>query len=108
MQGARGRTQSQVSRITPRAECGLKPQSHPGIPVCLFVCFIFIYLFMRDTKREREVETQAEGEAGSMQEACRGTPSWVSRITPWAEGSTKTLSHMGCPYRFILMVFFSF
>ena len=27
----------------------------------------FIYLFMRDT--EREAETQAEGEAGSMQEA---------------------------------------
>ena len=25
----------------------------------------FIYLFMRDTEREREAETQAEGEAGS-------------------------------------------
>ena len=29
----------------------------------------FIYLFMRDTEREREAETQAEGEAGSMQGA---------------------------------------
>ena len=31
----------------------------------------FIYLFMRDT--EREAETQAEGEAGSMQRARCGT-----------------------------------
>ena len=31
----------------------------------------FIYLFMRDT--EREAETQAEGEAGSTQEARCGT-----------------------------------
>ena len=28
-----------------------------------------ISLFMRDTEREREAETQAEGEAGSMQGA---------------------------------------
>ena len=31
----------------------------------------FIYLFMKDT--EREAETQAEGEAGSMQGAQCGT-----------------------------------
>ena len=30
---------------------------------------------MRDTERDREAETQAEGEAGSMQEARRGIPS---------------------------------
>ena len=41
---------------------------------------------MRDKEREREAETQAEGEAGSMQEAQWGTPSRDSRITPWAEG----------------------
>ena len=29
----------------------------------------FLYLFMKDTEREREAETQAEGEAGSMQGA---------------------------------------
>ena len=40
----------------------------------------FIYLFMRDT--EREAETQAKGEAGSMQEAGRGIRSRVSRIRP--------------------------
>ena len=51
----------------------------------------FIYLFMRDR------EIQAEGEAGSMQGACRGTRSQVSRITPWTEGGAKPLSHPGCP-----------
>ena len=42
-------------------------------PIVLF-CFVFkdfIYLFLRDT--ERETETQAEGEAGSMQGAQFGT-----------------------------------
>ena len=64
----------------------------------LFLFFLdFIYLFMRDTEREREAETQAEGEAGSMQGARCRTRSWVSRITPWAEGSAKLLSHPGCP-----------
>ena len=48
---------------------------------------------MRDT----EAETQAEGKAGSMQRAQRGTPSQVSRIMPWAEGGAKPLSHLGCP-----------
>ena len=44
----------------------------------------FIYLFVRDT--EREAETKAEGEAGSIPGARRGTRSWDSRITSWAEG----------------------
>ena len=39
---------------------------------------------------EREAETQAEGEAGSMQGARRGTRSRVSRIMPWAEGRRQT------------------
>ena len=43
------------------------------------------------------METQAEGEAGSMQGAQRGTQSQVSRITPWAEDGAKLLSHLGCP-----------
>ena len=33
-----------------------------------------------------------------MQEAWRGTRSQVSRITPWAEGSAKLLSYLGCPH----------
>ena len=51
----------------------------------------------REREREREREMQAEGEAGSMQGAQRGTRSRVSRITPWAEGGAKPLSHQGCP-----------
>ena len=57
----------------------------------------FIYLFMRDTHTEREAETQAEEEAGSMQGARRGTRSQVSRITPQASGCAKPLRHWGCP-----------
>ena len=51
--------------------------------------------------REREAETQAEGEAGSMQEAWQ-TPSQVSRIMPWAKGGPKPLSHPGCPLIYFL------
>ena len=61
---------------------------------------------MRDT--QREAETQAEGEAGSTQGAQRGTQSQVSRIRPWAEGSTKLLSHLGCPQVCFLSVFLLF
>ncbi|XP_048950981.1 E3 ubiquitin-protein ligase RNF170 isoform X2 [Canis lupus dingo] len=49
------------------------------------VDIFFVTLFMRD--REREAETQAEGEAGSMQGARCETQSRDSRITPWAEGT---------------------
>ena len=47
--------------------------------------------------RDIEAEIQAEGEAGSIQGAQRGTRSWVSRIMPWTEGGTKLLSYPGCP-----------
>ena len=57
----------------------------------------FIYSWGTEREREREAETQAEGEAGSMQGARCGTRSSVSRITSWAEGSAKLLSHPGCP-----------
>ena len=55
------------------------------------VWFIFIFLFFKDfiylfIDTEREAETQAEGEAGSLQGVRHGTRSRVSRITPWAEG----------------------
>ena len=42
------------------------------------------------TQREREAETQAEGEAGSMQGARCGIRSQVSRIAPWAKGRRQT------------------
>ena len=46
---------------------------------------------MGDT--QREAETQAEGEAGSIQGAPYGTRSRDSRITSWTEGGIKPLSH---------------
>ena len=61
---------------------------------------------MRDT--EREAETQAEGEAGSIQGARCKTRSQDLGITPWAQGDTKPLSHPGIPVitvSFFLFVF---
>ena len=52
---------------------------------------------MRDTHTQRDAETQAEGEASSMQGARHGTRSQVSRITPWAAGGAKPLCPQGCP-----------
>ena len=55
---------------------------------------------MRETHTQREKERQrhkAEGEAGSMQGAPRGTRSRVSRIAPWTEGSAQLLSHGESP-----------
>ena len=63
-----------ISRFLPNVETGTE---HPLL--CIFLNFI--YLFMRDTQRESE--TQAEGETGSMQGARRGTLSQDSRIRPW-------------------------
>ena len=51
----------------------------------------------RERERERAAETQAEGEAGSMQGDRRESRSPISRISPWAEGGAKPLGHPGCP-----------
>ena len=60
---------------------------------------------MRDAEREREAETQAEGEAGSMQEPDvglhPGTPG--SHLEPKTD--TQPLSHLGIPL-FIFKLFF--
>ena len=70
-----------TSGSRPGPKAGAKPLSHPGIPILLFFFFKdFIYLFMRDT--EREAETLAEGEAGSMQGAGCRTRSQDPGITP--------------------------
>ena len=70
----------------------------------LFIFKDFIYLFMRDT--EREAETQAEGEAGSTQEAQCGTRSWDSGITPRAKGGCSTIEPHRRPIKIILIFFF--
>ena len=50
---------------------------------------------MKDTQREGE--TQAEREAGSMQGVQCETGSLDSRITPRAEGRPQPLSHPSIP-----------
>ena len=55
---------------------------------------IFLYLFIRAT--QREADTQAEGEAGFLQEARCGTPSQDPRIMTSAEdrgSTTEPLRH---------------
>ena len=59
---------------------------------------------MRDT--ERDAETQAEGEGGSMQGARHGSRSRDSRIMPWAKGRHQTTEpprdpqnhHLNCKF----------
>ena len=64
--------------------------------ICSYGPFLkLFYLFKRERERERQAETV--GEAGSRQGIWCGTRSPVSRTMPWAEGSTKSLSHPGCP-----------
>ena len=48
--------------------------------------FFFKILFIYSWETHREAETQAEGEAGSMQGAQCGTRSQDPRIMTWAEG----------------------
>ena len=49
---------------------------------CRFFSKDFIYLFMRDTERKR-AETQAEGEAGSMQESYVGLDPGSRSLSQW-------------------------
>ena len=80
--------------------CGLSSCSYDIIfhrtKIIYVFIFLKIYLFIYDRQIEREAETQ-EGEAGSMQGARCRTRSQDPRITPWAEGNAKPLSHLGCP-----------
>ena len=68
----------------------MSPHNFPPKKYCIkiwFVIFFSFYSWETLTERERgEAETQAEGEAGSMQGAWHRTRSRVSRIIPWAKG----------------------
>ena len=74
----------------------------------LFIfCFFkkcFIYLFMRDT--EREAESQAEGEAGSLWGAWCRTRSQDPRIMSWVKGKCSTTEPPRCPmYTLFLSIY---
>ena len=56
---------------------------------------------MRDTDREREAETQAEGEAGSPREARCGTQFWILGSGPEPKADTQLLSHPGIPIMYL-------
>ena len=72
---------------------------HETITIAHLWSFYFfkIYLFIHDRHREREAETQEEGEAGSMRGARCGTRSRDSRIGPGPKADAKPLSHPGIP-----------
>ena len=77
-----------------------------GWPVnfLLFYFLFFKILFIYSWETQREEETQAEGEAGSMQGARCETWSWDSRITSWAEGRRSTAEPPKDPINFLLDV----
>ena len=50
-----------------------------------FIFLNFIYLFMRETERRKDIE----GDAGSSQDLNAGLDPWIG-ITPWAEGRHST------------------
>ena len=52
---------------------------------------------MRDTEKEREAETQAEGEAGSMQKPDVGLNPETPGSHPGLKAGAKPLSHPGIP-----------
>ena len=60
---------------------------------------------MIDIEREREAETQAEGEVGSMPGAPYGTQSRDSRIMPWAKGRCQIAEPPRDPRGFIYLFF---
>ena len=57
---------------------------------------------MIDIERDREEQTQEEGEAGSMPGARRGTRSWTPGSRPGPKAGDKPLSHPGIPMSWFL------
>ena len=66
----------------------------PNFMFLFFLKILFIYSWETWREKEREAETQAEGEASPMQGARCWTPSQDSRISPCAKAR---LSHPGIP-----------
>ena len=66
--------------------------------------FFLIFLFIYDSHREREAETQAEGEAGSMhREPDVGFDLGSPGSRPGPKAGAKPLRHPGIPAPHILI-----
>ena len=64
---------------------------------------IFKILFIYSWETQKEAETQAEGEAGSLGGARCGTQFQDPRITSWAKGRCSTAEPPRCPQKCILI-----
>ena len=71
-------------------------QGRGSFDTVFFLIFYFFYLLMIVTEREREAETQAEGEAGSMhREPDVGLDPGSPGSRPGSKAGTKPLRHPG-------------
>ena len=76
--------------------CVMETQRIGIIPILHQMWFLKIfYLFMRDT--QREAETQTEGETGSPRETRCRSRSQDPGITTWAKGRCSTTEPPRCP-----------
>ena len=74
--------------------------------VFFLFCFVLFFkiLLIYSWEIQREAETYAEGEAGSMQGAWCGTRSWDSRIMLWAKGRHQTAEPPRRPWFVVLYI----
>ena len=87
----------------------LKIKENQEIQYTLFflIFFIIIILFIYDSHTQREAETQAEGEAGSMhREPDVGFDPGSPGSRPRPKAGTKPLRHPGIPFIFFIFYFF--
>ena len=96
------RLQAHPARVGPNPLEHLMPWMYVIPTVTDF--FFNVYFFLRfssiyswGTQREREAETQADGEAGSIQGARCGTLSQDPGVTPWAEDRRSIAEPPGAP-----------
>ena len=63
----------------------------------LKLTFFFKILLIHERHTQREAEAQAEGEAGSMQEAQCGPRSWIPGSHSKPKADAQPLRHPGVP-----------
>ena len=63
--------------------------------------FLRFFIYFLETQKEREAETQAEGEEGFLQGAQCGTLSQILGTGPGPKADAQPLSHPGIPFCFV-------